>query len=90
MMADSKKVSQLLKTARGQIDGILKMIDENRYCIDISNQLQATTSILRKANTEVLKSHMHNCVRNSFLTGDEKDRETKIDELIRILEKNLK
>lgn len=45
MMADKQKVSRLLKTARGQIDGILKMIDEDRYCIDISNQIMASQSI---------------------------------------------
>ncbi|HIY17827.1 MAG TPA: metal-sensing transcriptional repressor, partial [Candidatus Blautia avistercoris] len=42
MQADEKKIRRLLKTARGQIDGILKMVDENRYCIDISQQLMAT------------------------------------------------
>ena len=58
MMADKQKVSRLLKTARGQIDGILKMIDEDRYCIDISNQILASQSILKKANGEVLKAHL--------------------------------
>ncbi|HKL87178.1 MAG TPA: metal-sensing transcriptional repressor [Treponemataceae bacterium] len=90
MKADTKKVSLLLKTARGQLDGILKMIEDDRYCIDISNQIQATTSILRKANTEVLTAHMHHCVRQSFLDGNEIDRETKMNELIRILEKSTK
>jgi len=90
MIADHEKVSLLLKTARGQLDGILKMIEDDRYCIDISNQIQATTAILRKANTEVLTAHMHNCVRQSFMEGDEKERETKMDELIRILQKNTK
>ena len=42
MQADKKKVSTLLKTARGQIDGILNMIEEDRYCIDVSHQLMAT------------------------------------------------
>ena len=42
MMADEKKVLRLLKTARGQMDGIIKMVEENRYCIDISQQLMAT------------------------------------------------
>ena len=37
MMADKKQVTRLLKTARGQIDGILKMVEEDRYCIDISH-----------------------------------------------------
>ena len=61
MMADKQKVSRLLKTARGQIDGILKMIDEDRYCIDISNQIMASQSILKKANGEVLKAHLEHC-----------------------------
>ena len=45
MQADKKKVGTLLKTARGQIDGILNMIEEDRYCIDISHQLMATMAI---------------------------------------------
>ena len=56
MRADKKKVGRLLRIARGQIDGILKMIDEDEYCMDISNQLMATESILRKANREVVRA----------------------------------
>lgn len=88
MIADKAKVSRLLKTARGQIDGILRMIEEDRYCVDISAQLQATASILRKANAEVLKSHLQCCVREAFSEGSETDRNVKIDELIGILEKS--
>lgn len=58
MQADKKKVGTLLKTARGQIDGILNMIEEDRYCIDISHQLMATMAILNKANKEVLSAHL--------------------------------
>jgi DNA-binding FrmR family transcriptional regulator len=90
MKADAKTVSRLLKTARGQIDGILKMIDEDRYCVDVSNQLMATASILKKANIEVLKAHLHACVKESFETGNEADREKKIAEMIGLLEKNTK
>ena len=50
MMADEKKVLRLLKTARGQMDGIIKMVEEHRYCIDISQQLMATESILNHSN----------------------------------------
>lgn len=49
MMADRKKVEPLLKTARGQIDGVLKMIEDNRYCMDIMMQLQAVESLVHKA-----------------------------------------
>ncbi len=53
MMADKKQVTRLLKTARGQIDGILKMVEEDRYCIDISHQILASEAILKRANNEV-------------------------------------
>ncbi len=87
MQADKKKVSTLLKTARGQIDGILNMIEEDRYCIDISHQLMATMAILNKANKEVLSAHLKTCVRNAE-TAEERDE--KIDELIEIMGKVIK
>jgi DNA-binding FrmR family transcriptional regulator len=80
MMADKEQVSRLLKTAQGQLSGILKMVEEDRYCIDISNQLMATQSILAKANAEVLKAHIHHCVRDAVQTGsaDEKLKEISV------------
>jgi len=55
MSEERKKALQLLKTARGQIDGIIKMIEEGRYCIDISNQILASQALLKKSNLEILK-----------------------------------
>ena len=82
-----KTVSTLLKTARGQIDGILNMIEEDRYCIDISHQLMATMAILNKANKEVLSAHLKTCVRNAETAAE---RDEKIDELIEIMGKVIK
>jgi CsoR family transcriptional regulator, copper-sensing transcriptional repressor len=90
MKTDTEKMTRLLRTARGQIDGILKMIEEDRYCVDISNQLMATAAILRKANNDVLRAHMYDCVNDSLLSGNEIIRKEKIEELIEILEKNTK
>lgn len=87
MKADKTKVGNLLKTARGQIDGILHMIEEDRYCIDISHQLMATVAILNKANKEVLSAHLKNCVKNA---ESEQQRDEKIDELIEIMGKVFK
>lgn len=84
MQADKAKVDRLLKTARGQIDGILKMIEEDRYCIDISNQLMATQAILNKANKEVISAHMKSCVKEAIMQ-DKCDE--KIDELIAVIDK---
>ncbi len=84
MKADKKQIVRLLKTARGQIDGILKMVEEDRYCVDISNQIMATDAILRKANKEILRAHMKCCVKDALQTGQE---EKKIDELIDMIDK---
>ncbi|HCT63972.1 MAG TPA: transcriptional regulator [Lachnospiraceae bacterium] len=84
MQADKVTVTRLLKTARGQIDGIIKMIEEDRYCIDISNQLMSADAILRKANKEVIRAHMKGCVKQAFENGNEDE---KIDELIEIIYK---
>lgn len=77
-------VLRLLKTANGQLNGIMKMVEEDRYCIDISNQLLATESILKKANREVLRGHMSHCVKEAFQSGNE---EEKIQEILDLLTK---
>ncbi|HIY20524.1 MAG TPA: metal-sensing transcriptional repressor [Candidatus Flavonifractor merdigallinarum] len=87
MMADQKTVLRLLKTARGQIDGILKMVEEDRYCIDISTQVMAAEAMLNRANKEILTAHLKHCV-NTAQTQEE--REEKIDELVDMLGKILK
>ncbi len=84
MKADHDKVKSLLKTARGQIDGLIKMVDDDRYCMDISHQLLAVQAILRKADREVVKAHLQSCVREAFAEGKE---EEKIDEIINLVEK---
>ena len=58
MMADQKAVLRLLKTARGQIDGIIKMVEDDRYCMDISQQVTAADAMLRRANREILTAHL--------------------------------
>ena len=83
MKADHTQVTRLLKTARGQIDGILKMIEEDRYCLDVSHQLMATQSILKKANRMVLKAHMDCCVREAVESGMP---EEKLEELAVLLD----
>lgn len=87
MRADNDKVSRLLKTARGQIEGILSMIEEDRYCIDIANQIMATEAILRKVNREVLHAHIDTCVREAIDTGNTSE---KLDEIRSIVDKLMK
>lgn len=86
MMADQKTVLRLLKTARGQIDGIIKMVEENRYCMDISQQVAAADAMLRRANREILSAHLKHCVEHA---KSDQERAEKIDVLVRALEKLL-
>ena len=65
MMADKSKILRLLKTARGQMDGILKMVEEDRYCIDVSQQVMATGAILSRVNREILEAHLRHCVQEA-------------------------
>ena len=48
MKADKEKIARSIKIARGQLDGVLRMIEEDRYCVDISNQILATQAILKR------------------------------------------
>jgi DNA-binding FrmR family transcriptional regulator len=84
---DREQIIRLLQTARGQIDGILSMIDQNRYCMDISNQVLAVQGLLTKANKMIVANHLNSCVRHAFLSGDEADQKQKIEEIIGILDK---
>ena len=84
MMADQKTVLRLLKTARGQIDGIIKMVEEDRYCMDISQQVTAADALLRRANREILTAHLKHCVEQA---ESDKERSDKIDELVNALGK---
>lgn len=84
MNTEQKKALQALKTARGQIDGIIKMIEEGRYCIDVSNQILASSAMLKRANLLILEQHMQHCVLEAV--GSE-NAEEKIKEIIGILSK---
>ena len=87
MMADKAYVTKLLKTARGQLDGILKMVEEDRYCMDISTQLMATEALLNKINKEILTAHLKHCVSNA---ETQEERDQKVDELVHMLGKLMK
>lgn len=84
MKAPKSDIIHKIKIARGQLDGILQMIEDNRYCVDISNQLLATLALLKSANQHILQSHIRNCVREALQTDAENP---KLEEALKLLEK---
>lgn len=84
MNSEQKKALQSLKTAKGQIEATIKMIEDGRYCVDVSNQILAAQSLLKKADLLIIKQHMNHCVREAF----EQDKGSeKIDEFMELLAK---
>ena len=87
MQADHETIARLVKTARGQLDGVLRMIEEDRYCMEVSAQLRAAQALLAKADREILKAHIAHCVRDAFDSRDEAEIDRKIEELVQAMEK---
>lgn len=84
-----KKAIGKLKTTRGQIDGIIRMLEEDRYCVDVSTQILSSIGLLKKANIDVLNSHIRSCVADAILEGEDQGNE-KIEEIINIIDKYIK
>lgn len=84
MKADHKQIKSRLNIVKGQLEGISKMIDEGAYCIDISNQILAVISALKKIDNIVIANHIRCCVMDA--KGKE-DEEEKMKELEKTLDR---
>jgi CsoR family transcriptional regulator, copper-sensing transcriptional repressor len=86
MKQETKKVCQTrLKRIEGQVRGILKMVEDDRYCIDVITQVQAITAALKKVEGEILNDHVRHCVEHAVASGDKKAQRDKIEELVAVL-----
>jgi DNA-binding FrmR family transcriptional regulator len=83
MNEEQKKALNLLKTAKGQVAGIITMIEDERYCVDVSTQILAVQGLLKKANLLILEQHMNHCVKEAFEAGS---GEGKVQEIIKLLD----
>ncbi len=79
----------LLKTAQGHLNAVIKMIEDGRYCVDISTQLLAIIALLKKANTSVINKHIETCVKDAVKSGDVDEKLKELETLMKYLEKSL-
>ncbi len=79
------KVLNRLSRIEGQVRGLSRMVEEDRYCIDVLTQLQAVRAALARVESEVLKDHMDHCVMGAIAGDDLADRKAKASELIELL-----
>jgi CsoR family transcriptional regulator, copper-sensing transcriptional repressor len=87
-MEQPLKKSQLARLSRieGQVRGVARMVEDDRYCIDVINQVRAVRAALDKVEQEILHDHLQHCVAHAFHGGSARERQTKIDELMEVLD----
>ncbi|TAJ74795.1 MAG: metal-sensitive transcriptional regulator [Phenylobacterium sp.] len=76
-----------LNRIEGQVRGVARMVEEDRYCIDILTQLQAVRAALAKVETEMLRDHLGHCIEGAIVSGDAGEQRKKAAELIQLLER---
>jgi CsoR family transcriptional regulator, copper-sensing transcriptional repressor len=74
-----------LKRIEGQVRGIARMIDEDRYCIDVLTQIRAVRAALRGVEDELLKDHVEHCVEGAITSGNNAEQRRKVQELLTVL-----
>ena len=74
-----------LSRIEGQVRGLSRMVDEDRYCIDIVTQISAVRAAFRRVEEEVLKDHVSHCVEHAITSGDKADQRRKIAELMAVI-----
>ena len=74
-----------LSRIEGQVRGIARMVEEDRYCIDVLTQIQAARAALNRVETEMLKDHLHHCIEGAIVSGDADEQRRKAGELIELL-----
>ncbi len=81
---DSKEVVASLSRIAGQVRGIGQMVEDDRYCIDILNQIHAAKAALSKVENQVLRSHAACCVEEAIASGNAELQRTKFNELVEV------
>jgi DNA-binding FrmR family transcriptional regulator len=77
-----KQVAVRLKRIEGQVGGLLRMVEDDRYCVDILIQINAVRSALHKVEEQILRDHVSHCVAGAFTSGDPIEQRHKVEELV--------
>jgi CsoR family transcriptional regulator, copper-sensing transcriptional repressor len=86
--SNKPKLRNRLSRIEGQVRGVAKMIEDDRYCIDILTQIRAARSALAGVEKELLKEHLDHCIVGAMVSGDENEQRKKAAELIDLLGKS--
>ena len=81
-------VGKRLGRIEGQVRGLSKMVEDDRYCIDIVTQISAVRAALRRVEEEILKDHVAHCVEHAIASGNRTDQREKIAELMAVISRS--
>jgi DNA-binding FrmR family transcriptional regulator len=86
-MARDSKTSTISRLSRieGQVRGLARMVEDDRYCIDIVTQIAAVRAALRRVEEEILRDHVAHCVEHAIASGDKTDQRRKVKELMDVM-----
>ena len=89
MQTEAKtQVTKRLQRIEGQVRGLARMVDEDRYCIDIVTQIAAVRAALRRLEEEILRDHVGHCVERAIASGSRADQRRKIEELMAVVSRS--
>jgi CsoR family transcriptional regulator, copper-sensing transcriptional repressor len=80
--ATKQSVAAALKRIEGQVRGLLHMVEQDRYCVDVLTQVSAVRAALHKVEGQILRDHVSHCVAGAFVTGDPAEQRRKVEELV--------
>lgn len=80
--ATKQSVAARLKRIEGQVRGVLRMVEQDRYCVDVLTQIDAMRAALHKVEEQILRDHVSHCVAGAFVSGDPVEQRHKVDELV--------
>jgi DNA-binding FrmR family transcriptional regulator len=87
---DNQNTLRRLKTVEGHLRGIIRMVEEDVYCIDVIRQIQAVDAALNKVSTQILENHLNSCVITAIKGNNAKDRERVLKEITEVFEMSAK
>lgn len=88
-MCGDRKRAKIVRLNRiaGQVQGLARMVSDDRYCIEILHQIQAVKAALGRAESEILRDHAAHCVADAIKSGDASEQQQKLDELVELFDR---
>ena len=87
---ESTDTLRRLKTVEGHLRGIIRMVEDDAYCIDVIRQIQAVEAALNKVSAQILEGHLNSCVITAIEGQDQSERERVLKEITEVFEMSAK